>query len=124
MKGILSYQLKGKSGWAYHQPDIIDVADIISLSYNKRLCCLLDRGFPYTFNIECHNIKTETTLAPVVTSKGIGLAFIPRNNFKSIITKRFKTIAEIEKEINVISNYQNLLDDYARDIKNKLLNKE
>lgn len=80
--------------------------------------------FPYTFNIECHNITTETTLAPVTTTKGIGLSFVPRNNFKSNITRRFKTIDEITNEINKIYHYQNLLDEYSVRIRNELLGKE
>lgn len=114
MKGILSYKLKGKYGWSSYQPDIIDVADIISLSYKKRLFCLLDKESPYTLNIECFHITSKT-------SRGTGLTFIPRNNFKSIITRRFKTVVEIEKQINILSNYQNLLDNYAIKIRNKLL---
>lgn len=121
IKCILNYELKGKYGWSYYQPNIIDVADIISVSYNERLFCLLDKDFPYTLYIECHNITTETTLAPVITTKGIGLSFVPRNNFKSTITRRFKTTNEINDEINKISHYQNLLDDYAVKIRNELL---
>lgn len=45
IKGVLYYELKGKYGWSYYQPNIIDVADIISVSYNERLFCLLDKDF-------------------------------------------------------------------------------
>ena len=121
IKGVLYYELKGKFGWSFYQPHSIDVADIISSSHDKRLFCLLDRNSPYNLNIECYNISTETTLAPVITSKGAGLAFTQHNTFKSIITRRFKTIDEINEEINKISNYQNLLDQYATKIRIQLL---
>lgn len=113
IKGILFYEPKGKCGWSSYQPSTIDVADVISLSYNKRLFSLLDRESPYTLNIQCYNISTKTRLAPVITSKGIGLAFTQCNNFESIITRRFKTVDEISNEISKISNYQNLFDDYS-----------
>lgn len=124
IKGILSYELKGKYGWSSYQPNIIDITDIISVTYNKRLFCIFDDDCPYTLNIECHNISTETTLAPVITTKGIGLTFIPRNTFKNTITRRFKTLDEVNNEINKISDHKNLLNNYATKIRNELLNKE
>lgn len=124
IKGLLNYKLKGKPGWSSFQPEDIDIADIISVGYNKRLFCLFDRNNHYTLEIKCFNISTEIILAPAITLKGIGLAFVPRNTFESTITRRFKTLDEINKEIDIISNFQTKLDEYALKIRNEIINKE
>jgi hypothetical protein len=124
IRGILKYELKGKYGWSSYQPNTVDIADIISVTPSTRLFCLFDRDYPYSLNIECFNITTDITMGPAITSKGIGLAFVPHTKFSSIVTRRFKTMDEMLIEIDKIRDYQQLLDEYAINIRNALFNKE
>ena len=121
IRGIFNYKFKGKPGWSSFQTETVDIADIISVGYNKRLFCLFDKDDLYTLEIKCFNISTEIILAPAITSKGIGLAFVPRSTFESTITRRFQTLDDLNGEIDLIFNYQTKLDEYALRIKNEII---
>ena len=63
MKDAITYVLKGVRGWSIYNYKTINVANIVSLEYNKRLFKIFDRDYNWT-------LKIKYSIDPVINNKG------------------------------------------------------
>lgn len=126
LPGIVYHQLKGIQGHSNLGIDYIDVGKISSISYAKRLFCIMDRTHKFTITIEYAEPKTEWVSFPIPVYAGqfgIGIMFMKDVSFSQIITRRYNSEEECEAEISAIKYKQTQLDMLAIKLRN-MLNQE
>lgn len=108
-------------GWSRFYEQSLDVRKIKSISYRKRLFCLLDRDYPYTLSIKYHNITNESTLIPVITSNGtIGVGSSTYYKDTSLMTTRYKNLDDLQKDIKSIEELKNKINLFDNEQNKKL----
>src|SRR5436189_210952 len=109
-QGIFSYKLTGRRGWSSCSLEEVDPALIIGANVRKRLFMIFDRECPYTLTLKYAKPKQSLNLNIGITSDG-KMVYTPtvRTDFYQIITKRYQTRDDAQKDIEEINKYQKML---------------
>ncbi len=118
---LLFHTLKGICGWSTCDHVILDVAKIISVTSHKRLFKLWSVDYDYTLTIQYDEVHTYTSLNPVLGGKGWTLDSETETQRK--ITKRYKTLFDVNKEIKEIEHKQRMLEKYMESQRKHLFDK-
>jgi hypothetical protein len=121
IEGILYHILKGTPGWSTCTHTKIDVAGIISVTYDKRLFKIFDKHHDYTLSINYQESQEHATINPVIGGKG-GITIGSETITEQLITKRYISLDDVLKEIDMIKHKQAQLQKYSIDIEIKLMN--
>ena len=116
---IIFHSLKGIPGWSTCTHVKIDINKIISINYTKRMFKIFNREHDYTLNIEYDEINTYTTIIPVIGGNG-GFTINNETEKERTITKRYKTLKDVTREIKEIEIKQEALKKYSEKIRNYL----
>lgn len=91
LSGFIFHTLKGFPGWSKCNLQVLDVARILNVRCRKRMFMVCDRDKPYT--LEVHYLHPLVEIYTPCYSRTIT---------DSIITKRYKTIGDAQKEMKEI----------------------
>jgi len=90
---LIFYRLKGINGWSIQQKQNIDVANVLDISYHKRVFMLFDRDYPYTLSIKYAIFDEKPPFNKPTYMTKIG---------EQYITKRYRSEEDVEEDINQI----------------------
>ena len=113
--GILHHTLRGGSGWSeIPATEILDVANILNMGIWKRLFCIFDKDKPYTLEVEYY--KPVTNLAPAFgfNKAGAVVSLYHKTDLYHIITARYQTKQQAQREIDEIVAKQKYLLNIAQ----------
>lgn len=112
MNGLILHTFKGVNGWSTCNHSIIDVAKIKSIKYNKRLFTFFQKEYKYTLKI---NYKENNSNIGIIRENSYDSTL-----YTQLITKRYKTINDVNDEITEIKKKQDRLQRRYNNIKKKM----
>jgi len=123
-QGLFSHTLTGKKGWSSCSLNEIDPALVTTINVRERLFMLFDRDYPYTLTLKYAKPRKTSAMDVGVTTNG-NLAFTPttRTDLNQMITKRYQTREEAQKDMDEINRYQKMLKDHSEEIRDQILKK-
>ena len=108
MRGAIFHEIRAKFGYG-SQIRKLDVTRVMEMSWSDRLFMITDRHLPYTFRVEYYDPHNKFTPIPVVTSGGFGWGWGLATQTSKIITFRYPSYEELEKDRDEITRLQNAL---------------
>lgn len=121
---ILTHTLKGIRGWSMNTDNLIDISKVINVVYSKRKFKIFDREYDYTLNIEYKEFNSNIIFVPIISSGTYGIAPSQYVENSKTITKRYKTLQDVESEYNEILIKQKKLNKFMKEQENKINNIE
>mgnify|MGYP003384689975 FL=1 len=116
---LIFHTLKGIKGWSSCSYTKIDIGKIISIKYHERMFKIFNQDHDYTLTIEYDEAHTYTTLSPVIGGKG-GFTVNTVTDTERLITKRYETLKDVEREIKEIKLKQSTLNNYINETRDTL----
>ena len=124
LKGLFSHTLTGRAGWSNCSITCIDPALVVNVHIRKRLFKIFDRDCAYTLTLKYAEPVQKTVVNYGFNTNG-GLTFVPtsQTDLHQLITKRYVSLSDAQKEIAEIEKYQKMMRQYNEAIKNEILSK-
>lgn len=117
MRNVIFHTLNGIRGWSTHAPDSIDVSRVSSIKFEQRLFKIFNREYDYTVKIVYDEPYTTYTFVPV--SNG-GSTAVPITYLTKTITRRFITLDDARREVDIVKKHQEKLDAYMNKVRNEI----
>ena len=98
-------------GWSGYHISRVDIRKISNVKYHKRLFCIFDAEYEYTLFFSYYNPHSELAVAPIIGGKG-GIVLTSEYSETSTVTLRFKTLKDVNAEIDSINKLKHMIEKY------------
>ncbi len=105
----LLHKLTGKPGWSSLSISEIDVTKVSNIKALERLFKVTDRDLEATLSITYDEPIENIQINPVL-GRHAGFTLTNKVQLTQTITKRYKTLKDAEKEINLINTKRELIE--------------